>query len=203
LKLCCIVVRVFIAVSVPDAIRGAIARAQEELRRAVSDDEIRWAKPEQFHLTLKFLGNVDDSRLEELKEAVGKVSEGFSPLGLRAAGIGFFPQGRPPRVVWAGVDESNNRLVALWKALESAMRPFNNEKAEQNFNGHITLARVGRLPRAHAEALVKAADRFEKMTFGEWTAGHVELMRSELSPQGARHTVLAALLLGGSSGVME
>ena len=195
--------RVFIAVSVPNAIRGAIARAQEELRRAVSDDEIRWAKPEQFHLTLKFLGNVDDSRVDELKDAVRKVSEGFASLSLRAAGIGFFPQGRSPRVVWAGVDESNNRLESLWKALESAMRPFNNEKAEQNFNGHITLARVGRLPRAHAEALVKAANRFEKMTFGEWTAGHVELMRSELSPQGARHTVLAALLLGGSSGVME
>jgi len=190
-------VRVFVAVPTPERVKQAIAKAQSELREATSGMDIRWPKSEQFHLTLRFLGNVSVSGLDELKEGVRAACGEFAPLELTAAGIGFFPANRPPRVVWVGVVDDQGVLSSLWRAIESATQPFTGEKAEERFTGHITLARIGRLGRRETEPLVKAVERLQGTTFGEWTASKVELIRSELSPQGARHTVLEAVELGG------
>lgn len=189
--------RLFIALPTPEAIKDALAKAQSELRRAVPNGEIRWTRPEQFHLTLRFLGNVSDSKVEELKLVIQAACGQFAPLKLTAAGIGFFPPKRAPRVIWAGVAEPGGHLVSLWKAVDLATQPFSPEKGEEHFAAHITLARVNRLGRKEADALMKESERFERTIFGEWTVRQVELMRSELSSQGARHSLLAALPLGG------
>jgi 2'-5' RNA ligase len=189
--------RLFIALPAPDSVKEAVARAQSDLRKAVPGQEIRWTRPEQFHLTLSFLGKVPLSRVENLITALRDVCEEFAPLTLVSTGIGFFPGARRPRVIWAGVNDANGRLSALWRALQLVTRPFTAEKAEESFSGHITLARVNRVPGGQADALMKAAENLAGTTFGEWTATHVDLMRSELSPQGARHIVLAAVPLAG------
>jgi 2'-5' RNA ligase len=189
--------RLFIAVATPEGVMEALEKAQSELRRAVPGEGIRWTRREQFHLTLKFLGNVRVSQVEELKAALGSVGVSFESLHLVARGLGFFPAGRAPRVVWAGVNDSGGVLVALWKAIELATRPFSGEEPEERFTGHITLGRVNRVGRKETEELMKAARHFEDTMFGEWVAGKVELMRSELSSQGARHSLVAAVPLKG------
>jgi 2'-5' RNA ligase len=95
------------------------------------------------------------------------------------------------------VNDANGRLAELSKELDLATRPFSAEKSEEKFAGHVTLARVNRISRAQAETLMKSAERMANTTFGEWTANEVDLMKSELSPQGARHTVVATIALGG------
>src|SRR5205809_984446 len=97
--------RLFIAISVPDKVKDEIEKAQNELRRALPGGSVRWTKREQFHLTLKFLGNVEAPRVEELTESLRRGLEGFAALRLKAEQIGFFPDARRPRVVWAGVQD--------------------------------------------------------------------------------------------------
>lgn len=100
-------------------------------------------------------------------------------------------------MVWVGVRDLDGRFEPLWQAIQSATQPFTKEAPEPNFTGHVTLARLNRFTPAEAEALASAAGKFEETLFGEWTANRLELMRSELSSQGARHSVLAELPFRG------
>ena len=116
--------------------------AQTELRRIVPPKAARWVRREQFHLTLKFLGNVPVSRVDELIKAGRRACQSCSPLQLRAREIGFFPNARAPRVVWVGISDLEDRLAAVWKAVQSATQSFTRESVEAEFTGHVTLARV-------------------------------------------------------------
>ncbi len=190
--------RLFIALAIPDAIKARIEIAQTKLRNALPAKASRWTRREQFHLTLKFLGNVAASRVEELTRACVLACQPHRPLHLTAQGIGFFPNARIPRVVWVGIKDSDARLATVWEALQNASQPFTKEPPETDFTGHVTLGRLNRLRRNEAAELARLAAEFETAMFGEWTADRVELMRSELSSQGARHTVLAELPLTGA-----
>lgn len=211
--------RLFIALAIPHELNRAFEQAQAELGRALRepgpgeqapknakarrDGAFRWTKREQFHLTLRFLGNVPVSRVEELAQAARVVCRAFAPLRLTAARIGVFPNARRPRVIWVGISDLDERLGPLWSAVQSAMQPFTEEQPEREFTGHVTLGRINKLPPTEAKDLARAAVKFDKTVFGEWRANQVELMRSELLPQGARHTVLAALPLAGANKVHQ
>jgi 2'-5' RNA ligase len=119
------------------------------------------------------------------------------PLRLRAERLGFFPDGRSPRVIWVGVHDDRDALPLLQRAVESAVASFTSEKSAERFSGHVTLGRIKGIARADAERMVGLAERMASRCFGEWTADTVELIRSELSPQGPRYTVLAAIPLAG------
>ena len=187
--------RLFIAVPIPEPIRAAVLRAQAELRAAVAEKSLRWTRAGQFHVTLRFLGNVDDRRVDALTAAVGRACDGFGALQLRAAGIGMFPNPRRPRVVWVGVAEQRERLAMLQRVIETASAEFTNEKPEQTFTGHVTLGRCQACGRKEIVRLVALTREMEKRVFGEWTASGIEIVRSELGPRGSRHTTLAAVPL--------
>ncbi len=185
--------RLFIALTLPEAVKDEIEKAQSDLRRALRGGEVRWAKREQFHLTLRFLGSVAANRLVELEQVLQVVGREFGPMALRASRIGFFPRPHSPRVVWAGVQDSNDRLRPLQAAVQSASQSFTEEGPEDRFSAHITLGRVKAMRRPEAEALARAGAKFENRLFGEWTAHEFEIIRSQLSPQGSRYTTLARL----------
>ena len=187
--------RLFIAVTLPEEVKAQIEAAQAELRRALPGPGVRWTRREQFHLTLMFLGDVDVARVQPLEEAIRAACRGFSALPLRAERVGFFPDLRYPRVIWAGVQDQAGQLLRLQQAVDAVTRDFTTEQKEERFSGHITLARIKAIKRPEAEALRQAAAGMAERLFGQWTAGEVELMRSVLSPQGARHTSLAATAL--------
>jgi 2'-5' RNA ligase len=147
---------------------------------------------------LRFLGNVSAQQVNELIEIIQAIGRGFSPLHLSAARMGFFPNSRSPRVLWVGVQERDGQLLPLQKALLLATQPFTQERAETDFTGHVTLARFNRLPRMQAEKLARAVSASETRVFGDWSSNQFEVIRSELSSQGARHTTLATLPLGGA-----
>jgi len=184
--------RLFIALTLPDQVKDAIEKTQVELRRSAPAEGIRWTKREQFHLTLKFLGNVGVERLESLKNSLRSACAPFAPFQLRAEGIGFFPNARRLRIIWAGVKDSHGELTQLQNAVEAVSSEFNRGEPKRNFTGHVTLARVKIIKRLEAEALVKKISGVANRFFGEWTADHIELIRSEPLPDGSRYTMLAA-----------
>jgi len=185
--------RLFVALAVPDDVKAKLEAAPADLRRALPDRNVRWARREQFHLTLRFLGDVEATRAEALAEAIRAACAGFGALHLRAEQIGCFPDRGYPRVVWVGVRDEAERLPRLQQVVEAASAGFTGEPKEQRFTGHLTLARIKGIKRPEAEALNKAAAGTADRVFGQWTAYQIELMRSELLPQGARHSSLASI----------
>jgi 2'-5' RNA ligase len=187
--------RLFVAIQVPDAVREEIIRVQRELQPLAPRGVVRWAKPEQFHLTLRFLGDVPSEHVGDLRESVRAVCADAPALHLHAQGVGFFPNARSPRVIWIGVIDSENRLVDLQRKIEGAVRPFTTEPEGERFAGHVTLGRFKQFNRLEIKELTANAAAMKDRMFGEWTAREIEIIRSELSPTGARYTSLAAFPL--------
>ena len=189
-------VRLFIAVMIPDEVKTEMEKAQADLGRGLAAGRIRWARRGQFHLTLRFLGNVEAQRVGQLIEAVRGACQGFPGLQLRAQGVGFFPDLRFPRVIWVGVRDERDHLERLQLAVQNSVRDFTTQEPEEKFTGHVTLGRIKGIKREEAKTVTKLAATLASRSFGEWTADKLQIMRSELSSEAAHHTVLATLLLG-------
>jgi len=185
----------FVAIESPPDVKAALKRAQEALRAAVDVRAIRWTYSEQFHLTLRFLGNIAATSVESLSVSLSDACRGFSSLRLCARGIGFFPSPRKPRVIWSGVTDSEGRLRELQQLVTTSTAVFSSEEPENDFHGHITLGRIKHLSRRDAAALVDVADRISSTAFGEWTVDNLRLIRSELSSSGPTYTTISTTSL--------
>ena len=183
--------RLFLALPVPSEIHAALATAQNELRNLLAPRAASWTKAGNMHLTLRFLGDVESDRMEALIASVTTATTGFGVLSLVAERLGAFPDLRYPRVVWAWVHDEADRLAELQRRVAAATNDFTREHADEKFTGHITLARIKQIKRPQAEAIASFLQSAVNRKFGVWTAGHLELIRSELSQGGSRYTCLA------------
>lgn len=183
--------RLFVAVSLPSDIRDRLAVAQERLRRVQAD--VSWVRAENIHVTLKFLGDTEEKRLERIRPALAEVARESAPFSMEVTGVGSFG-GRVPRVVWVGVGEGAERIVRLATQVEAALARVGFPKERRGFTAHLTLGRV-RSSR-NAEALLAAVREVEADTFGSVTATRFELMQSELRPTGSVYTILETFPLG-------
>ncbi|HEX4264067.1 MAG TPA: RNA 2',3'-cyclic phosphodiesterase [Verrucomicrobiae bacterium] len=201
--------RLFVAISPPDDVKSEIEKIQRQLRAALPGNFIRWTKPAQFHLTLKFLGDIAESRIAELIEVLRVTCGRCAPLRLRAEQVGFFPGARAPRVLWGGVHDEQGLLPRFQQAVETNTIEFTMEKygsaagksasRREKFTGHITLGRIPNINRSQSETVAEAVSGVAREFFGEWIADTVELIRSELSSAGSRYTTLAAIPLSGNA----
>src|SRR6266568_1048393 len=189
-------VRLFVALMIPEEVKTEMERVQVELGRGLAAGRVRWARRGQFHLTLRFLGNVEAQRVGQLIEAVRGACQGFPALLLRAQGVDFFPDLRFPRVIWIGVRDEQDGLERLQLTVQNSARDFTTQEPEERFTGHVTLGRVKGIKREETKTVTKLAATLASRSFGQWTADKLQIMRSELSSEAAHHTVLATLLLG-------
>jgi RNA 2',3'-cyclic 3'-phosphodiesterase len=190
--------RLFIAVGIPADVQKAIGRAQSQLQRHAPPGAFRWTRPEQFHVTLKFLGDIPPEQVEPLEKSTTAACASFAPMQLAAHGIGFFPGEHKPRVVWVGANDATRQLVELHRRIEAAVRTFAPAEPPERFTGHITLGRFKPGYRGSLRELLERATVLRDRHFGEWCASEVDIMRSELTSAGARHTVLCRLPLAGN-----
>ncbi len=191
--------RLFVALDIDAEIRERIASFLEEVRGLAPD--VRWARPEALHITLKFIGEMQEARLDEVHAALGQIRS--EATAIRFRGTGFFPTAKSARVYWAGV-EADGRLAALAGALESALEPLGVEREQRAFSPHLTLARTGsgRPSRGREDRRNPTFRQLqEKLTamppadFGTMTPREFFLYQSKLSPKGAEYTKLAAFPL--------
>lgn len=187
--------RTFIAIEPTEAVRAALARALARLARAVP--AVAWAHLASLHLTLAFLGALDEARLLAATEAALEVAPRVVPFHLEIAGLGTFGAERAPRVVWAGLGGELGALLALQGALADALAARGFAREARPFAPHLTLARVrGRLDevtlaRLRAEVLARRGP-----LFAAWPVERVSVMKSELLRPAARYTCLRAVPLG-------
>lgn len=187
--------RLFVSLPLPPEVRAALKMAQAELAGLLPRGCLRLTRPDQFHLTLRFLGDVDIAAVPDLQKSLERACAGVAPIPLVAEKVGFFPPARSPRVIWAAVHDGTGRLRELAARIERAVAPFTTELAEKEFTGHVTLAHAQGVRRAEAERLGQWAEKLAARRFGAWTAVVVELIQSELRSSGAIHSALAGFPL--------
>lgn len=193
--------RLFIAIPVPEAAKAELVRVQNELREVLPHHSASWTKPDNMHLTLRFLGDVDVRRVADLEQTLRSTVTGFGELDLLCERLGCFPDLRFPRVVWAWVHDLEQKLDALSQRVNEAVSRFAEKPTEARFTGHITLARPKQIKRADAERLTKFVEQAASRRFVQWRASEVELIRSELTSFGSRYTTLAKPGLVQSEGL--
>ena len=182
------VLRLFVAIDLPDDVRAGLRRWQSELQPLLLPRAVRWTKPEQFHLTLKFLRNVPVADTDALRQAIGGVCQAARPMRLRAEGAGFFPNAHSPRVLWVDIKSADGLLMDFQRQLERAIERFAEKREDKTFTAHVTLARLEKWRSGETEKL-KAAVMVGR-TFGEWAATEVQLIKSSLMPSGVLHAIL-------------
>ncbi|MCX8156251.1 MAG: RNA 2',3'-cyclic phosphodiesterase [Verrucomicrobiae bacterium] len=183
--------RLFVAIPLPQRVIAAVADLQAALRRAVPQAHVRWTPPHQFHLTLRFLGEVPAARVPALQTRLQSACSGHAALEMQLHAPGFFPHAHHPRVVWVGLQGQLNPLHALQQAVAAATADFaEKDTAPEKFSAHITLGRIKSLTPRERSDLVQAAAQQPPATPVTWRADRVQLMRSTLSREGARHECL-------------
>lgn len=183
-------VRLFVAIQLPESVRAELRMVQGELKQLLPRGSAVWTRPENQHLTLRFLGNVESAQLPELSQRLRTALAGFGALDVTCERLGCFPHSRFPRVIWAWVHDGNDRLAILHQRINEAVADFAETPAERQFTGHVTLGRPKQIRRPEAEKLDHFLEASVGRNFGGWRVRDVELIRSELSPHGSRYTTL-------------
>lgn len=183
--------RLFIALNLPKKERQRIHRAARPMREG--DLPVRWIDLENFHVTLKFLGQVRPDRVPAIEEVMERVASSTTAFKVPMAGFGAFPTIRKPRVLWLGV-EASPELRCLKQDLEWALADVGFEAETRAFHPHLTL---GRAESDDGAGVFRGLDELvADLEFkGEINVRTVDLMRSHLSKDGARYSVVSSAKL--------
>lgn len=179
--------RTFIAIGLPKAIRDNLVALQETLGH--TEPDVKWVEPENLHLTLCFLGEVDDREIPNVCQLVAEVTAQRGPFTVAVEAAGCFPNARRPRILWAGIGAGADSVGELHDALEDAFEGLGYRREERRYTPHITLGRV-RSDRP-TQALAAALAARTRWKGGESTVQELLVMGSELTPDGPRYTVLS------------
>jgi RNA 2',3'-cyclic 3'-phosphodiesterase len=181
--------RLFVALQIPDSIRNDYAALIDDLRRLdakASPKKPKWVRPENLHVTLKFIGHIDPRKLDSIRTALAN-ARSPQEVRLRFRNIGFFPNAKRPRVVWGGMESSDN-LAPLAHAVDRQIATLGFPAEERVFTPHLTLARLD--PPGIAPDLRNAIEKHATRDFGVLHTSEFHLIESKLKPSGAEYTTL-------------
>ncbi|HEX8947892.1 MAG TPA: RNA 2',3'-cyclic phosphodiesterase [Dissulfurispiraceae bacterium] len=194
-------IRCFIAVDIPEDVRALIGGVVEKVKGKIGAGGVRWVPVGNIHLTLKFLGSVEERSLPEIERRLSDICANSGPFSVAARGTGVFPGPKHPSVLWVGVDESE-ALNRLYREVDEAMAGLGFEKEGRKFSPHLTIGR------AIARAVARVKDRrdavpaagelatFRDLFFGSINIEEILLMKSVLGPSGVQYSKLAGFRLG-------
>jgi RNA 2',3'-cyclic 3'-phosphodiesterase len=188
-------IRSFIAIELPEDLKSALTRLQEQLKSG-ANAPVKWVNPNSIHLTLQFLGNIATEKVRPITGAMKEAARGIPPFRLEVKGLGVFPNLRSVRVIWVGVGGEVDKLLLLQKNIETGLVPLGFIPEKRPFSPHLTLARVNEYASPKdRESLGKliADTSFEQGYAIE--VDSVQLMRSQLSRAGAIYSRLGSVIL--------
>ena len=185
-------IRSFIAIPLNAEIVLHLEKAQKELRALPAD--VKWGNPTSIHLTLKFLGNVEEGSIGDIARGMQSGIKDVTSWSAGVRNMGAFPSLRNPRVAWVGIEDPNGQMVKLQNQIDKEMSKLGFEQEKRTFSPHLTLGRV-RSPRGKSELVKYLLDERENV-FGEILVDRVILFKSELKPTGAVYTPLREVVFG-------
>jgi 2'-5' RNA ligase len=162
-----------------------------ELKKAGPD--VSWVPAGNIHLTLKFLGNTNDSLIPMIKERITKKLSHYNAFYIKIVGVGCFPSEKRPRVLWIGIERSD-LLNSIQKDMEAEVEELGFAPEDRPFSPHLTFGRV-RSQKGIAEMLRRFTE-FRTADFGLVEVKSIHIMKSDLKPTGAEHTSIAEIPIG-------
>jgi len=201
-------VRTFIALEIPHAVKQQLQALQDRLKELPSLREqpslLRWTNTQNLHLTLRFLGETEESRRHLLQNGLTAIAARHDPFSLSPSGLGCFRSWSNLRVLWVGIEGDAEALMALQADLESLARQVGFPPERNRFSPHITLARTARNAarpalRVASEQLLRAAEERESQIWTNWRVSELHFIRSVLGPGGAQYFNLATCALSNDA----
>lgn len=190
--------RTFIAVELPQKIIGALASIQNQLKNTQAD--VKWVEPQNIHLTLKFLGEIDDQKIIRVTQILEETAKNNQPFSICLSKLGAFPKIDFPRVIWVGIDKGNNETKDIAIVLEEKLQILGVPKEKRQFSSHITIGRVR--SGLQREKLVKELDILQGKGLLqenlEFLATKITLFKSTLTPKGPLYEILKEASLKAS-----
>ncbi|MDH3394432.1 MAG: RNA 2',3'-cyclic phosphodiesterase [Desulfobulbaceae bacterium] len=183
--------RLFVAVDLPETIKDRLAEICFGLPGA------KWVKPEQLHLTLRFIGEVDGATFMDIRAALATIA--LPPFSLGLKGLGCFPPRKTPRVLWVGLEPPLEQLVQLRNRVEATLVRLGVEPEHRKFAPHITLARLKETPKNRLANFLAGNSLFSTESF---PVENFHLYSSSIGSKGAIHTLEASYPLTGSTDTM-
>ncbi len=191
-------IRAFLAVELDENLRAAIEQVQRELRDRISrqlgcEARIQWVRPESIHVTIKFLGNIEEAFVDRIRHVLGPALADMSRFTVPAGGVGVFPNRNGPRVLWIGCaggaeqSEAVGRWRRLHQTVERALEPLGFAAEAKPFSPHLTLARIKGGEREVGKVLAQSGVFDRPLSCGSLVVGAITLMQSELKPAGAEY----------------
>ena len=180
--------RVFCAVELSAEVRLRVAGHIDRLRDVVPGVRVSWEREEKLHITLKFLGEIAQSRLQTLAGAASRAVRSTEPFNLALEGAGAFPARGLPRILWLGITDATGLLAQLQSNLEEECERAGFAREERPFRPHLTIARIRAPQAARKLARVHQEMGFEAM---EFSVNEMVLMRSELGKAGSSYTEIS------------
>ena len=184
-------IRCFVAIEIPEKIQALLAEIQDTFRPKI--EKASWTKQGNFHLTLKFLRDVESRTINEINAALQKIAENQTPFSIQIGGIGAFPNLARPRVLWAGLKQGTPLTVKLARAINHEFVKFGFEK-DTRFHPHFTLARLK--DQVNLNTFTSLFQKFEILDGAPLTVDKITLVKSELYPSGAVYTPLKICKFG-------
>ncbi len=194
-------IRAFLAVELSQELRAELALVQQELKQRIEpelkrDTRISWVQPAKIHLTIKFLGDMDEQVIDPLHRAIEQAIGNRTAVNVLLERLGAFPRPHSPRVLWVGPPEhwekgaEAKRIAEIHDAIEQACEGLGFLREAKPFSPHLTLARIKTGERQVGAALAKGGVLDSPLSLGSLAVVSVVLMKSELKPTGSVYTKL-------------
>lgn len=187
-------IRAFIAFELPTDITWLAADLQNRLKD--QGLKLRWVRPQNMHLTLKFLGDVGADRIGAITAAMKAIAQGVPPMALTVQGMGVFPGMRKPRVVWIGVGGATDLLERAHRGVDERLALLGFQREDRPFKAHLTLARINQP--VDARRLLETIQMEGGYGARPFQANEMVLFQSVLKPQGPTYTPLVRAVLKGT-----
>ena len=179
-------IRSFIAFELPAGVISLLDNVQQELKSLRL--KARWVRPQNIHLTLKFLGNIKPADIEDIGGAMADAVRDCAPFTLTVGGIGFFPGIKRPRVIWVGLGGAKPTLLNLQRNLEDRLATVGFPKEKRSFKAHLTLGRIRQA--VNPNTVGQAMQDYSDLGNLQFTADRIILFKSDLKPSGAVYSQL-------------
>lgn len=176
----------FIAVPLPADLKATLVTLQQEFR--LLGLEATWVRETGFHITLKFLGEVDSSLIGPITSCMTTVAQNHHPFSLTVSRVGSFPHESNPRVLWVGVQDVTGTLGKIQQILDAQLTQIGFSCEGRPFAPHLTLARIKRVPRR--DEFLGALKAHRETVLGQLDVDHIELVESQLHRSGARYSIV-------------
>ncbi len=181
-------IRAFIGIGLPENIVSFFHEIQDGIKE--HGFNLKLVKPENIHITLKFLGNIDKGTVKEIGCAMEEAVKGKTRIALTAKGIGCFPNAEKPRIVWVGLRKQTQKLKAIQHALDQKLETIGFPKEKRPFKSHLTIGRIKK--KINAVALNAAVETFQKIESEDFYVDRIILFQSTLKRSGAVYEELVS-----------